>query len=149
MNQKPNPYLRQRARRLLVQALYQWQMTGNNINDIELQFLSHEENCKKLDIDYFRELLRAIPESVDTIEALFVPLLDRPLKNIDPIELSILRLSCYELAERIDIPYRVVINEALELAKLYGAEESYKYVNGILDRLAKTVRPIEVQAQQK
>ncbi len=148
MSQKPNPYMRQRARRLLIQALYQWQMTGGNIKEIEIQFLSNEENVKKLDIDYFRELLHAIPSSLDVTEGLLTPFLDRPLKNVDPIELTILRLSCYELSKRLDIPYKVVINEALELAKVFGADESYKYINGIVDRVAQQVRALEFQAQR-
>lgn len=148
MNKKPNPYHRHRARRLLVQALYQWQMSQANIADIELQYLSNEENTKKLDIDYFREILHAIPGAIDTLEELLIPHLDRPLKNLDPIELTILRLGSYELTQRIDIPYKVVLNEALELAKIYGAEDSHKYINGILDKLAKQVRQLEVQADQ-
>jgi N utilization substance protein B len=149
MNQKPNPYMRQRARRLLVQALYQWRLSGNNLAEIEIQFLSNAENVKKLDILYFRELLHAIPESLDTIEALLIPYLDRPLKEISPIELAILRLSGYELNSRIDIPYKVVINEALELAKVFGADESYKYINSIVDRVALQVRKIEYQTSSK
>lgn len=149
MNQKPNPYMRQRARRLLVQALYQWQLSGNNLAEIEIQFLSNAENVKKLDILYFRELLHAIPKSLDTIEALLIPYLDRPLKEISPIELAILRLSGYELNSRIDIPYKVVINEALELAKVFGADESYKYINSIVDRVALQVRKIEYQTANK
>ncbi|CAM4398500.1 MAG: Transcription antitermination protein NusB [Legionellaceae bacterium] len=146
MNKKPNPYMRRQARFLLVQALYQWLMTGANIREIETQFLSNEKNLKKLDITYFQELLHAIPQSIDEIETLFIPYLDRPIKQIDPIALTILRLSCYELRARIDIPYRVIINEALELAKIFGAEESYKYVNSIIDRISKSVRSIEYQS---
>lgn len=143
MNNKPNPYHRHRARCLLVQALYQWQLSGNNISDVEVQFLSNEENVKKVDIDYFRELLHAIPQNLDRVQAVFEPYLDRAIQNVDPVELAILRLSCYELSQRIELPYKVIINEALELAKIYAAEESYKYINGVLDRAAKDIRSVE------
>jgi N utilization substance protein B len=133
---KFNPFARRKSRELLLQALYQWQIAGNNIADIELQFLTNE-NMQSADIDYFRELIHEIPSKVDFIEEQMLPFLDRPLKDLTPVEAAILKIGIYELNFRKDIPYKVVINEALELAKHFGAEDSHKFINGILDRVAK------------
>ncbi|MBI5447965.1 MAG: transcription antitermination factor NusB [Gammaproteobacteria bacterium] len=124
---------------MALQALYQWLMTDENLNAIELQFLTHP-SAKKIDQAYFQELLHTIPQKLESIEAQFEPALALPKAELDPIELSILRISNYELLYRKDIPYKVIINEALELAKKFGSVEGYKFINGVLDKVAKTAR---------
>jgi len=138
---------RTHARRFIVQALYQWHMTEQNIADIENEFLALHDSSK-VDITYFRECLHAIPGKLDELEACFTASLDRPLKEVDPVELAILRLGTYELAHRLDIPYRVVINESVQLAKRFGAEDGYKYINSVLDGVAATLRDTEVKAHK-
>jgi N utilization substance protein B len=124
---------RSRARRRAVQALYQWQLTGNEMVSIRQAML---EDCDlgTFDLDYFSELLHRIPVMVAELDAMVEPLLDRPLRTIDPVERAILRLGAFELLERIEVPYRVVLNEAVELAKVFGAEQSHRYINGVLDQ---------------
>jgi N utilization substance protein B len=139
---------RSKARRFAVQALYQWQMAGQDLNDIEAQFLS-EMPVRKVDVAYFQELLHRIPARVDELDALLAGHLDRSIDELDPVERAVLRLGVYELAERLDIPFRVVINEAVELAKVFGAEQSHRYINGVLDKLAAQLRTIEVAARNK
>jgi N utilization substance protein B len=139
---KARSALRTRARRLAMQALYQWDLSGNNLSEIEVQFLE-DEDFSKADKDYFHELLHQVPARLDEVEALFTPYLDRALKEIDPVERAVLRMASYELLARIDIPYRVIINESVNLTKKFGAEQAYKYVNGILDKAARQVRAVE------
>lgn len=134
---------RHNARRYAVQAMYQWQIAGTPLNDIESDFIKfHIE--KKIDMDYFKLLLHAIPEHQAALDATMKPYLGRMLEEIDPIELAVLRLGTYELVHRIDIPYRVVINEALELTKQFGSVEGFKFVNGVLDRVARKTRTTEI-----
>lgn len=140
---KFNRYARHKARRLALQALYQWDMAGNSIVAIEQEFLINND-MKKIDSDFFHELIHQIPAHLDHIQQQIIPFLDRDLKDLTPIELATLRIGVYELCYRPDIPYKVVINEALELAKIFGAEDGYKYVNGILDRVAHAVRKEEM-----
>lgn len=102
-----------------------------------------------VDMEYFQLLLLGVPGHLQAIDQALTPHLSRPLKEIDPIELAILRLAAYELQQRLDIPYRVVINEAIELAKTFGAEAGHKFVNGILDKLATTIRASEVRSRGK
>jgi len=135
------------ARKRAVQALYMWQMTGENVSDIEAQFLT-EHDMKNVDLKYFKELLHQVPAHVQELDDHISPLLDRPFNELDPVECAIMRLGVYEFQHRIDIPYRVVINEAVELAKIFGAEEGHKYVNSILDKVAKKIRSIEVNARK-
>ncbi|VAW78116.1 Transcription termination protein NusB [hydrothermal vent metagenome] len=134
--------LRTRARRLAMQALYQWNMSGNNLDDIEAQFLE-DEDFTKADKEYFHELLHQVPARLDEVEAAFTPYLDRPLKEIDPVERALLRMASYELLARIDIPYKVIINESVNLTKKFGAEQAYKYINGVLDKTAQSLRTVE------
>lgn len=137
----PNPHMaRTKARRSALQALYQWQMTGQDPVDIEKQF-KIEQEMDHVDLEYFSLLLFEIPRHVSELNDYLVPLLDRPLKEIDPVELAVLRIGAYELSHQLEVPYRVVINEAVELAKRFGAEQSHKYVNGVLDKIAHLVRP--------
>ena len=136
---------RSRARHLAVQALYQWQMTGQDIGDVVGQFLASQDGAK-FEVDYFRDLLRGIAIDLNALDAWLQPHVDRPIAQIDPVERAILRLGAYELAHHPEVPYRVVINEAVELAKVFGAEEGHKYVNGVLDKVARTLRASEVGA---
>ncbi|MDH5473682.1 MAG: transcription antitermination factor NusB [Gammaproteobacteria bacterium] len=133
---------RSNARKKAMQALYQWSMSGNDLSEIEVQF-HDEQNMEKVDQDYFHELLHKVPEQVDELDQLMEPHLDRKLTELDPIEQAILRLSTYEMRNRLDVPYKVVLNESIELAKMFGSETSHKYVNGVLDKLAKQLRTIE------
>ncbi len=139
---KPQAAQRTRARRLAMQALYQWDMSDNNLSDIEAQFIE-EEGFEKADADYFSELLHKVPAKLDEIEASFAPFLDRPVKEIDPVERAVLRMASYELMTRIDVPYKVIINEAVNLTKKFGAEQAHKYVNGVLDQAARKLRAVE------
>lgn len=136
------PAARRKAREYVVQAVYQWQMTGNPLNDIEAQYLT-TMNEKKVDTVYFQELFNGVLTDLTNIDALLEPNIDRDLEEIDPIERGILRISTFELQKRIDIPKRVVINEAIELAKTFGATDGHKFVNGVLDKLGSNLRPHE------
>jgi N utilization substance protein B len=140
---------RSRARQYALQALYQWQMTGQDIDVIQGQFLD-DEALAKSDVGLFVNLLRGIPRSLRSLDDALNPCLDRPLEQIDPVERAVLRIGAYELLHHPDIPYRVVINEAVELSKRFGAEQGHRYVNGVLDRLAQRLRPLEAgQARRK
>ena len=138
---------RSRARRYVVQALYEWQVSGNAPKAIEQQFLI-EHHTRKFDRPYFHELLIGIADQVEELDAEISPLSERPFKEVDLVEKAILRLGCFELKNRIDIPYRVVINEAIELTKTFGAEEAYRFVNGTMDKLAENLRQAEVAARK-
>ena len=133
------------ARQRALQALYQWQMTGQDLSDIDKQFMEEQE-MKKVEIKYFQELLHQIPKHLNELDGLSGEVLDRGIEQVDPVERAILRIGTYELKNRIDIPYRVVINEAVELAKVFGAEQGHKYINSILDKVAQKIRATEVKA---
>jgi len=137
---------RHKARRLATQALYTWQLSGEALTDIELQY-REDHDFATVDEAYFQELLHQVPKHVTELDAQFSPLLDRAVTALDPVERAILRLGTYELMFRLDVPYRVVINEGVELAKTFGAEESHKYINGILDAVARKLRAAEVAAR--
>lgn len=139
---------RSRARRLAMQGLYEWQVADNSPEQILVTSLQDQDQGK-LDEEYFRTLLLGVPAAVEDIDAAIKPFLSRPLPEVDPIELAILRMAAYELIYRIDIPYRVVINEAVELAKTFGAEAGHKFINGILDKLAAQVRGVEFRHKKK
>ena len=124
-----------------MQALYQWQMTGDDVSDIEAQFRA--EFSGKTDWDFFHEVFSEIPRQHEELDAHYEPLLDRKIETLDPVEKAILRQGTFELAKRIDVPYKVVINECVNLAKQFGASESHKYINGILDKLARELRSLE------
>ena len=134
--------LRTRARRFAMQALYQWDLSGNNISDIEKQF-REDEDFSKVDDEYFNELLHKVPARLDEVEEAFSSYLDRSIKELDPVERAVLRMATYELMVRIDVPYKVVINESVNLAKKFGAEQAYKYINGVLDQVARALRALE------
>ena len=141
------PAARRKARQFAVQAMYQWQMTANNLIDIEQYFLQ-EFDFSKTDLDYFRELLHQVPKQVSELDEHFKSSLDRKLGELDLVELAILRISTYELWQRLDVPYRVVINEGVELSKRFGASESHKFVNGVLDKVAIQLRALEINTKQ-
>ena len=147
-NRTASHHGRTRARRSALQALYQWQLGGQDLREIEVQFFQ-EQDMRKVDTDYFRELLHRIPATLSDLDARLTPLLDRPLKQIDPVERAILRIGAYELNSHLEIPWRAVINEAVELAKMFGAEQGHKYVDSVLDRLARDLRAVEIAAREK
>ena len=130
------------ARQHAVQAIYQWQMTGQDVREIRGQFLS-EQDAGKFDAAYFDLLVQGVPSHLDELDKGLGPCLDRSIESVDPVERAILRLGAFELIYHPEVPYKVVINEAVELAKVFGAEQGHRYVNGVLDRLAQTVRKTE------
>jgi len=139
---------RTRSRSLAVQAIYRWQVTGDNVGDIVSDFLA-EQDHKKFEVDYFRSLVSAVPARLDELDGFISPLLDRNIESVDLVERAVLRLGTYELWKNIEVPYKVVINEYVELAKIFGADQGHKYINGVLDKLAKSLRAIEVKATGK
>ncbi|ABI55734.1 transcription antitermination factor NusB [Alkalilimnicola ehrlichii MLHE-1] len=158
---------RARARELALLALYQWQMTGQDLGAIEAQHLEidpeeppveagDDEHYPRyphdgLDRPYFRALLHGVPARLNDLDQALEPLLDRPLRTLDPLEKALLRLGAWELSERMDTPWRVIINEAVNLAKRFGAEQSHRYINGVLDKLARglPLRATEIEADRK
>ncbi|MDA0271689.1 MAG: transcription antitermination factor NusB [Proteobacteria bacterium] len=139
---KPIAAARSRSRQFLVQALYQAQLTDTEFALVIDPFVK-DHNMKRADIDYFKDVLRGIANDQQNLEELIAAKADRPFEELDPVEKGILMMGAYELSSRIDVPYRVVINEGIELAKSFGATDSYKYVNSILDALAKELRQAE------
>ncbi len=137
---------RRRARHYALQALYQWTMTQNSLVDIEAEFRI-DNDFTHVDGEYFHVVINGVASSVSELEALLAPRLDRALEDLDPIERNLLRLGTFELRERIDVPYKVVINEAVALAKKFGATDSYRYINGVLDQIARELRAVEVAAE--
>lgn len=132
---KYRPKERRRARELAMQAIYQWQLTEESPVEIEVQFHQHND-MGKVDADYFARILRGVTQSTAEIDTKILTAADRPIKELNPVELSVLRVAVYEFLFENDVPYKVVINEALEMAKKFGAIEGYKYVNGVLDNIA-------------
>ena len=133
---------RRKARHFGLQALYQWTLSDASLVDIDAEFRV-DNDFRHTDCEYFQALLRGVMEDVESLEALFSPLLDRALDDLYPIERNLLRMGTFELKERIDVPYKVVINEAVSLAKKFGATESHRYINGILDKVASELRTVE------
>ena len=134
---------KRRARRLALQALYQWLMSGHDLSEVEAQFRVAND-MTKVDSDYFCRLLHGIPAQLSTLEMAFTPFLDRPIESLNPIELTVLRLSTFELMNCPEIPYRVVLDEGISLAKEYGSQDGHRYVNGVLNNLAKQTRAVEI-----
>ncbi len=141
-----SPAARRKARRFVLQALYEWQLSRNNIGDIEKRFLAVND-MNKVDVAYFRELFHGIPTQLDALDELLATCLDRPIQGVSQVEKAILRIGAYELLERPDVPYPVVISEGMELARHFGADESFRYVNAVLDKLARELRRPEVAAR--
>lgn len=134
---------KRRARKLAVQALYQWSMSGHELYEIETQFRV-ANNMDKVDTEYFCRLLHGIPANLKAIEEGFTSFLDRPMQDLNPIELAVLRLGSFELLYCPEIPYRVVLDESISLAKEFGSQDGHRYVNGVLNKLARQARAIEV-----
>jgi len=133
------PAARRRARECAVQALYSWQISQNDIADVEVQFLT-EQDMKNVDVNYFRALFTGAAVKSGELDKLMAPYLSRRLDELGQIEKAILRVALYELTSRDDVPYKVVINEAIELGKTFGAEDSHKFINGVLDKVAPKLR---------
>jgi len=133
---------RSRARRRALQAAYAWQMSGASMASVIRQF-EHEQEMEVADIDYFHDLLNGVENYRDELDGKLRPFIDREMSEVDPIERAVLRLAAYELLHRPDVPYRVVINEAVEVAKRFGAEYGHTYVNGVLDKAASEWRAVE------
>ncbi|AFH93246.1 TPA: transcription antitermination factor NusB [Providencia stuartii] len=133
------PAARRRARECAVQAIYSWQLSGNNVSDVEYEFIA-EQDMSDVDVIYFRELLSGVANNAAKLDQLMAPFLSRQLEELGQVEKAILRVAMYELSYREDVPYKVAINEGIELAKVFGAEDSHKFVNGVLDKAAPSVR---------
>lgn len=135
---------KRKARRLALQALYQWLMASCDLYEIETQFRVMN-NMEKVDQDYFCRLLYGIPKQLAELEAQLVPYLDRDIQSLNPIELTVLRIGCFELLHCPEIPYKVVLDESVSLSKEFGSQDGYRYVNGVLNNLAKQVRILEIR----
>jgi len=138
---------RRRARHFALQGLYQWSMTRAELNEIEAEFRV-DNDFSNVDGDYFHAILNGAARNARELDALYEPKLDRRLDELDPVERALLRMGVYELRDRIDVPYKVVINEAVALARKFGASESHRYINGVLDKMARELREIEVRADR-
>lgn len=137
---------RSRARHFAMQAIYQWQMTGNALNVIEAEF--HTDNdLSKVDKPYFHEIFHGVAAQATELDSHFVDhIRGMSLDKLDPVTLALLRLASFEFKNRVDVPYKVVINEAVNLAKKFGAEDSHKFINGVLDKVARELRAVELSA---
>jgi N utilization substance protein B len=134
------------ARRRAVQAIYQWQITGYDLTEIERQFVE-EHGLGKGELAYFQDLVHNVPKALGVIDAAMAEFTSRPVAQIDPVERAILRISTYELLQRPEIPFRVVVNEGINLAKEFGASQSHKFINGLLDKIARKHRAAEAAAR--
>ncbi len=138
---------RGKSRRLAMQAIYQWQMTGDSITDIKQQFFE-ENNMSQLDATFFSESVSGVASSINELDPLLEKYMTRSVESVDPVERAILRLATHEFINRFDVPYKVVLNEAVNIAKEYCAENSHTFVNAVLDKVAKEIRSIEVQSNK-
>jgi len=134
------PSERRKARRLALQAIYSWQLSGNNVSEIEFEFLTNHET-KGVDVEYFKTLFSGVVAAKDDVDDAYRPYLNRG-DDLDQIDRAILRLATYELKHQLDTPYKVVMNEAIELAKAFAADESHKFVNGVLDKTIARLRNV-------
>lgn len=133
------PSARRKARRLAIQAVYSWQLSQNSISDIEAEFLT-ENDTSKVDVDYFQDLIRGVATQANSLDGALSRFTDRPFADLDQIERAVLRVAAYELKFRVDVPYKVIMNEAIELAKAFGADDSHRFVNGVLDKAVDSLR---------
>jgi N utilization substance protein B len=143
-----DPAARSRARRRALQALYAWQMSNSPVDKVIEQFQA-EQDMEIADLEYFEALVRGVAAHVDELDAVLSKFIDRTMAQVDPIERAVLRLAGFELAYRVDVPYRVVINEAIETTKRFGAEHGHTYVNGVLDRAAAEWRAQEIAGAKR
>ncbi|MBT5388261.1 MAG: transcription antitermination factor NusB [Porticoccaceae bacterium] len=142
------PKQKQKARRLLVQALYSWDVGGTDLIGIEAEF--HVDNdMAKVDTQLFHDILFGVPKHLADIDTCYGPHLDRENAELDPVSRAVLRIATYEMLYSIEVPYKVVINEGVNLAKTYGPTDAYKFINGVLDRVAMEKRGIEVAANKR
>lgn len=151
MNRRRNgidPVHRSRARRRALQAIYAWQMSGGSAQQVIAQF-AHEQAHEIADLEYFEDLVRGVLKHQADIDAALVEFLDRTVEEVDPIERAALRIASYELRHRPDVPYRVVINEAIDTTKRFGSEHGHTFVNGVLDHAAAAWRTAEFDATRK
>jgi transcription antitermination protein NusB len=139
---------RRRSRELATQGLYQWLLSGAPGGEIDAQ-LRGAQGFDKADHEHLDALLHGVIRESDTLSAALTPCLDRPIEQLSPVERAVLLVAAYELKHHLDVPYRVVINEAVELTKTFGGADGYKYVNGVLDKLSAQLRPDETQAARK
>lgn len=139
------------ARKAVVQAIYQWQITGQNLNLIEQYFIDERFFIENEEIHrtYFSEVFHGVPQNLIAIDELLSQFVDREVDAVDPVERAILRLATYELLFEADTPYKVIINEAINLAKDLGADGSHRYINGILDKVAQKQRPEEIKPKSR
>ena len=137
-----DPVARSRARRRALQAVYAWQLSGTGVREVIAQF-AHEQAKEPADLEYFEDLVRGVDQHQEDLDHALAPFLDRDVEQVDPVERAALRIAAYELRHRPDVPYRVVINEAIEGVKRFGAEHGHTYVNGVLDRAALAWRAVE------
>jgi N utilization substance protein B len=138
---------KQKARRLLVQALYSWELGGTDLETIEVNF--HLENdMSKVDSELFKTILFGAPQNLEQIDGAYQKHLDREQEKLDPVSRAILRLSTYELIFSIQVPYKVAINEGVNLAKTFGPTDAFKFINGVLDRVAADTRAVEIAAHK-
>ncbi|MEJ6516567.1 MAG: transcription antitermination factor NusB [Pseudomonadales bacterium] len=142
VNIKNSPAARSKARRFVLQALYQMHMTGTTAAEVETQF-RQDHDMKRVDTEYLHDVLIGIAKNRSELIAQVTPQLDRKFEELDPVETAALKIGAFELMHRVDVPYRVVINEGVELVKQFGASESHKLVNTVLDSLAKIHREAE------
>lgn len=140
---QPPPNRRSLARRLAMQGLYQWLLNGTSPVALVKQFREQEEGLGRADPVMFEQLLNGTVNAAPELTVQLAPHLERPVQQLDPVEHAVLLLGAYELVNAPDVPWKVCVNEAVNLAKLFGAEDGYKFVNGVLDRLAREVRPAE------
>ncbi len=140
-----DPVARSRARRRAMQAVYAWQISGGDVRQVIAQF-AHEQAHEVADLEYFEDLVRGVLQHRSELDQALQQYVDRDIEQVDPIERAVLRIAAYEMKHRIDVPYRVVINEALETAKRFGSEHGHTYVNGVLDHAAAEWRAIEANA---
>ncbi len=139
---------KRKARKLALQALYQWAMTQNETSQIEAQYYAMND-MSKVDAEYFKGLFKGVLENLAQLEQTFSAYMDRALDSLTPIELSVLRLSTYELMFCPEIPYRVVLNEAVTLSKTFGSQDGYRFVNGVLNQLAHKIRATEISQKNE
>lgn len=139
---------KRRARKLALQALYQWLMSAHEPSEIETQFRC-ANNMEKVDADYFCRILYGVPKHLEELQSKIAPLLDRAIVEVNPVELSMLRLSAFELLYCPEIPYRVILDESVLLTKTFGSQEGYRYVNGVLNNLARQVRTVEISSHHE
>ncbi len=140
-----DPAARSRARRRALQAIYAWQLAGASVPSLLDQFRS-EQDMDVADLEYFEELVGGVVRECATLDTALKEFLDREVAQVDPIERAVLRIAAFELLHRADVPYRVVINEAIETTKRFGADHGHSYINGVLDKAAAAWRSTEVQA---